>query len=188
MLLRENSCQFQGKFWKYHKLFCHCNPASPFKQVYESLVPLSLATQNLCHTGLLPARSSLQSLTSLDLRSPTVPQGSLQSLTSLDLCSPFSDVCIAPNPPNAPKQKLRHAPNAHPLTSRGTSPFWVLYCCTGSRASSHCIQHPLRALISSRKEVYNIDAHACKEYCNEAIVRSWFKDADRNGSGSSDLT
>ena len=59
--------------------------------------------------------------------------------------------------------------------------------CSSRRAISHGIQHPLRTPIFPRKEIYNIDPHACKKYCNEAIARSWFKDADTDGSGAIDF-
>lgn len=49
------------------------------------------------------------------------------------------------------------------------------------------IQHPLRAPIIAKKAPEKVDAHAGNKYCNKAIVESWFKDADTDGSGAIDF-
>jgi hypothetical protein len=58
--------------------------------------------------------------------------------------------------------------------------------CAGS-AHERGIKHPLRAPMFPKKASENIDFHSCHKYCNEEIVKSWFKAADTDGSGAIDF-
>ena len=58
--------------------------------------------------------------------------------------------------------------------------------CTGS-SGRHGIQHPLRSPIIPKKAPEKVDSHACIKYCNDSIVKSWFTDADTDGSGAIDF-
>ncbi len=57
----------------------------------------------------------------------------------------------------------------------------------GCGSSQHGVQHPLRAPIIAKKAPEKVDPHANSKYCNDSIVRSWFTDADADGSGALDF-
>jgi hypothetical protein len=57
--------------------------------------------------------------------------------------------------------------------------------CGGS--THHGVQHPLRAPIISKKAPEKVDTHVNSKYCNDAIMKSWFTNADVDGSGTIDF-
>ena len=77
----------------------------------------------------------------------------------------------------------RRCSPARPRITRPAAGRWKMGCGSSRRG----IQHPLRAPIIPKKAPEKVDPRSGNKYCNDSIVKSWFLEADTDGSGGIDF-